>query len=101
MDKGLTNMGAFSPSGSEERISAHVGVAALERGLALLCVLDVVEGLSLSEAARRATLNKTTAFRLMRSLERNGFVARGEDDRYRLGERLKQLISRRRGARAT
>lgn len=70
---------------------AHVGVAALERGLALLCVLDAREGHSLSESARRAGLNKTTAFRLMRSLERNGFVARGDDDKYRLGGRLVEL----------
>lgn len=84
----------------KERTSAHVGVASLERGIALLCVLESGVGLSLSEAARRAGLNKTTAFRLMRSLERNGFVARGEDDQYRLGERLKQLVSRRRAPRA-
>lgn len=72
---------------------AHVGVASLERGLKLLCVLDARDGHSLSESARRAGLNKTTAFRLMRSLERNGFVVRGEDDKYRLGLRLVELAS--------
>lgn len=79
--------------------SAHVGVAALERGLSLLCVLDAADGLSLSEAARRAKLNKTTAFRLMRSLERNGFVTRDEDDRYRFGARLLELTTRRKSVR--
>lgn len=79
---------------------AHVGVASLERGLALLCVLEGREGHSLSESARRAGLNKTTAFRLMRSLERGGFVARGEDDRYRLGKRLIDLAGSAKGARA-
>lgn len=87
--------GASGEAISPRPVSAHVGVAALERGLALLCVLDAREGLSLSEAARRAAINKTTAFRLMRSLERHGFVERGEDDRYRFGARLLGFGSRR------
>ena len=92
--------GSSGQSRGPGRSGARVGVAALERGLGLLSVLNSREGLSLSEAARRAGLNKTTAFRLMKTLERTSFVSRGEDDKYRLGQRFATIaggVKRQRG----
>ncbi|MFD6822011.1 IclR family transcriptional regulator [Streptomyces sp. NPDC060085] len=47
-------------------------------------------GLGVSELARRAELSKSTAYRVLGMLERNGVVERVGTD-YRLGERLYQL----------
>lgn len=66
------------------------GVNALERGLRLLMVVNTPGGLTLSESARRAGLNKTTALRLFRSLERMAFVQR-QKDRYSPGAAVASL----------
>jgi DNA-binding IclR family transcriptional regulator len=66
------------------------GVNALERGLRLLMVVNTPGGLTLSESARRAGLNKTTALRLFRSLERMAFVQR-QKDRYSPGSAVAAL----------
>ncbi|EHR70420.1 transcriptional regulator [Burkholderiales bacterium JOSHI_001] len=67
-------------SGTDEAASPkRTGVNALERGLRLLTVVNTPGGLTLSESARRAGLNKTTALRLFRSLERMAFVQRNRD----------------------
>ena len=68
----------------------RTGVNALERGLRLLSVVNVPGGLTLSESARRAGLNKTTALRLFRSLERMDFVLRVQD-RYSPGPAVAAL----------
>jgi DNA-binding IclR family transcriptional regulator len=67
-------------AGADEAASPkRTGVNALERGLRLLTVVNIPGGLTLSESARRAGLNKTTALRLFRSLERMAFVQRNRD----------------------
>jgi IclR family mhp operon transcriptional activator len=48
--------------------------AALSRGLALLRLLAAADGLSLAQAARAAGLAKSTARRLLRTLESAGFA---------------------------
>lgn len=96
---GEKNGAAPAGAGGKAGATAHAGVAALERGLSLLGVLTQ-DGLSLSEAARRAGLNKTTAFRLMKTLERAAFVSRGEDDRYRFGRRIGEMAAVARRSRA-
>jgi DNA-binding IclR family transcriptional regulator len=68
----------------------RTGVNALERGLRLLTVVNTPGGLTLSESARRAGLNKTTALRLFRSLERMAFVQRLQD-RYSPGPAVAAL----------
>ncbi|GAA4965849.1 IclR family transcriptional regulator [Nonomuraea thailandensis] len=47
-------------------------------------------GIGVSELARRAELSKSTAFRLLGVLERNGVVEK-VGQKYRLGERLQEL----------
>ncbi len=89
MQSGKPGSGSGKPLPA--RASAHGGVAALERGLALISVLDYGEGIGLSEASRRAGLNKTTAFRLLKSLVRLGFVHRDERDAYTLGPAIQAL----------
>ncbi|MCR0983896.1 IclR family transcriptional regulator [Roseomonas populi] len=68
------------------------GVAALERGLAVLDAMGASEGpQSLAELARRTGLYKSTLLRLLASLERRGYAVRGGDGRYRLGPALPHL----------
>lgn len=64
------------------------GVVALERGLRLLLVLGRERGATLSELARATGLSKTTALRLLKSLDHYAFTVRELDGRYRLGPSL-------------
>lgn len=65
---------------------------AVDKALSLLTVFraDGSRGVGVSELARRAKLTKSTAFRLLAMLERNGVVERSGSD-YRLGRRLHEL----------
>jgi DNA-binding IclR family transcriptional regulator len=69
--------------------------AAVEKAVTLLAVFgdEGSTGLGVSELARRARMSKSTAFRLLGLLERNGVVEK-VGHRYRLGERLHELGSR-------
>ncbi|GIQ69188.1 IclR family transcriptional regulator [Xylanibacillus composti] len=69
-----------------------VTVRAVERALdILLCFTDANE-LTLTEIAMRVGLHKSTAYRLLASLEHKGFVIRdAESEKYRLGFRLWEL----------
>ncbi|MCK8616284.1 IclR family transcriptional regulator [Gordonia sp. C13] len=51
---------------------------------------EAATGVGVSELGRRAGLSKSTAFRVLAMLERNGFVERAGTD-YRLGTRLHDL----------
>ena len=66
--------------------------AAVDKAISLLVAFgaDATGGLGVSELARRAQLSKSTAFRVLGILERNGVVERSGRG-YRLGERLHQL----------
>lgn len=65
---------------------------AVDKALSLLGAFggDASRGVGVSELARRAKLTKSTAFRLLGMLERNGVVERAGSD-YRLGRRLHEL----------
>lgn len=66
--------------------------AAVDKAISLLTSFgpQAATGLGVSELARRASLSKSTAFRVLGLLERNGVVERiGRD--YRLGARLHDL----------
>lgn len=69
-----------------------VTVRAVERALdILLCFTDANE-LTLTEIAVRVGLHKSTAYRLLASLEHKGFIIRdAENEKYRLGFRLWEL----------
>ena len=65
----------------------HHGTQAISRALGLLRALtDETPAWSLTRLAEATGLNKTTTLRLLRALERDGFVAREDGaERYRLG----------------
>ena len=71
------------------------GVAAVDRALALLEAFDRgPTSMSLSELARATGMVKSTALRLAASLQRGGYLRRGDDGRYRLGPALARLGAR-------
>lgn len=78
------------------------GVEAVDRALQILMAFDdAAEPLALSSLAERTGLAKSTILRLIVSLERFGFLSRGDDGRYWLGSTLFSLgESYRRGFRA-
>ena len=65
----------------------HHGTQAISRALGLLrAFTDETPAWSLTRLAEATGLNKTTTLRLLRALERDGFVAREDGaERYRLG----------------
>lgn len=69
--------------------------AAIDKAVSLLVSFgdQANTGLGVSELARRSGLSKSTAFRVLGSLERNGVVERVGSD-YRLGRRLLELGTR-------
>lgn len=89
-DKNMADGQVDSSAGDSAAEPKRTGVNALERGLRLLTVVNTPGGLTLSESARRAGLNKTTALRLFRSLERMAFVQRNRD-RYSPGPAVASL----------
>lgn len=66
--------------------------AAVDKAMCLLLAFgdQASSGIGVSELARRANLSKSTAFRLLATLERNGAVEK-VGIRYRLGVRLHEL----------
>jgi DNA-binding IclR family transcriptional regulator len=75
---------------------AYPGTQAVRRAMALLKVFDDDHpAWGLSELARAAGLNKTTAYRLLAALEREGMVGRAADgERYVLGPEIVVLGGR-------
>jgi len=74
--------------------AAPGGAAAVDRALALLCAFrsgDAV--LSLSELAQRTSLYKSTALRLLASLDHAGLVQKIEAGGYALGGEVARLAS--------
>lgn len=64
--------------------------ALIDKAWALLEALSQTETAGVSELARRADLSKSTAFRVLGSLERQGAVVR-DGARYRIGAGLRRL----------
>ncbi len=71
------------------------GTQAIRRAVALLKAFDDDHpAWSLSELAREMGLNKTTAYRLLSALEREGLLGRAPDERYVLGPEIVVLGGR-------
>ena len=64
---------------------------AVERALALLSEVCTREDVTLTEAARNTALPASTALRLLRTLEKAGFVSREDGGSFRAGPRMIQL----------
>jgi len=73
-------------------MSDEGGVAAVERALAILDALTD-EKTSLAELSKRTGLYKSTVLRLIKSLERFGYIIRSDDGSYRLGSKVLLLGS--------
>lgn len=72
--------------------AAPGGVAAVDRALSLLGAFRAGDnGLGLAELAARTRLHKSTALRLLASLEHAGWVQRGEGGQYLLGTEVARL----------
>ncbi|MBN8748652.1 Glycerol operon regulatory protein [Xylophilus ampelinus] len=72
--------------------AAPGGAAAVDRALSLLAVFrDGDDALSLAELALRTQLYKSTALRLLASLEHAGLLQRRPDGRYALGAEIARL----------
>jgi DNA-binding IclR family transcriptional regulator len=75
-----------------DRHAAPGGAAAVDRALTLLTAFKAGDGpLSLTELATRTGLYKSTALRLLASLEHARLVHRGPDGRWVLGPELARL----------
>jgi DNA-binding IclR family transcriptional regulator len=75
-----------------DRHAAPGGVAAVDRALSLLAAWRAGESvLGLAELSARTQLYKSTALRLLASLEHAGFVQRQDDGRYALGSEIARL----------
>ncbi len=73
---------------------ARYGVHSLELGLRVLECFDrdAVDAMNLSEIARRIGVSRSSAFRLVHTLERLGYLAREDESKtYRLGARVMSL----------
>ena len=68
-------------------------VNALQRGIDILRLLNVEPGLNASDVGRRTGLPRITAYRLLQTLERGGYVVRETTRVYRLGPGVLELSS--------
>jgi IclR family transcriptional regulator, KDG regulon repressor len=88
---GPTGVTRGAESGERSGPSGYT-IAVLGRALDLLDVLAGERAVSLTEASRRAGVNKVTAFRILANFEQRGYVEREPlSGHYRLGLRLLQL----------
>ena len=71
-------------------MSDEGGVAAVDRALSILDALTD-DKVTLAELAKRTGLYKSTVLRLLKSLERFGYVFRSADGSYRLGSKVLTL----------
>lgn len=66
----------------------------VDNALCVLNLFDNADKLSLTEIAAQMGMGKTTALRLVYTLEMRGFLCRGKDNKYSLGMRLFTLGNR-------
>lgn len=86
-------MEVYVTSARDETVQ-HADVPALRKGLAVLEALAAAGSLSMIEIQRRAALNKTMTFRILRTLVETGYVAHDPGARhYSLGLRLMEFGS--------
>ncbi|WFR66124.1 helix-turn-helix domain-containing protein [Curtobacterium flaccumfaciens] len=74
-----------------EQSTGGQGMRTIDRALVLLGLVCDADGITLTEAARRADLSASTALRLLRALEHREFVRRDDDGAFTAGPHLVQL----------
>jgi IclR family mhp operon transcriptional activator len=78
-------------AGRDGRGHSQPQVNALLRGLKLLRVLNEGGALTATAVARQSGLSRITVYRLLQTLELEGYVRRGDEKRYALGPRVLEL----------
>ena len=79
-------------SKAEPRRPDSFSVRSLERGLDILSLLNRHNGLTCTETSQQVGLPRPTAFRLLRTLERLGYIFRDDaDKKYRLTAQVRSL----------
>ena len=68
-------------------------IRALARGLDALVALNAARGATVAEIAQQIRLPRTTAYRILETLARAGYIVRDDDDRYRVTLRVRGLSS--------
>ena len=84
----------MSTESAENAPDARYSVHSLELGLRILESFDrdAVDEMSLSEMARRIGVSRSSAFRLVHTLQRLGYLEREDETKnYRLGARVMSL----------
>ncbi|MGG6313226.1 IclR family transcriptional regulator [Paenibacillus macerans] len=61
-------------------------VQTLKKGLDIFRLLIEEHGLTTQDIIERLDLNQSTAYRMISTLEQNGFIAKGDDNRYAVSE---------------
>ena len=67
----------------------------LNKALKVLDIITVREELSLTEVCSITGLDKTSAFKILYTLERRGFVLKTPDTRYRVGDKIAHYDNKR------
>ena len=88
----MTDRLQVTPGGSDE--PSQPSVRSLLRGLEILRVLNLEGELSTARIASETGLARITAYRLLKTLERDGYVVRDPSKRYHLGPSVLELNSR-------
>jgi IclR family transcriptional regulator, acetate operon repressor len=78
-------------AGTTKDATRDATTRAADRALGLLRIVCEHDGVKLADAAKELGLSASTALRLLRTLEANGFAARLADGLYRPGYRMVQL----------
>jgi len=85
-------MSEAASSQAPGRRADSFSVRSLERGLDILRLLNRHNGLTVTETAEQVGLPRPTAFRLLRTLERLGYIFRDDaDKKYRLTAQVRTL----------
>jgi len=70
-------------------------VRALERGLAIITLLNRHNSLTVTEVGKLSKLPRPTAYRLLKTLESTGYIFRdGSDKNYKLSDKVRSLSHR-------
>ena len=80
-----------------QRAKSEYAIQTVTNALRVLETFETFEQLGVTELARRLNLHKNNVFRILATLEENGWVEQTDDEDYRLGEscaRLTQAYSR-------
>jgi len=68
-------------------------IQSLERGILILEILESQKACGVTEIAKKLDINKSSAFRLLQTLEAKNLVEKDEQNKYKLGTRFLQFAN--------